>query len=141
MKKNSKSFIFLVAGLAVVAVLMAVSIPSTPVENVSLSQMISEARSGSIDSIVVDGNKLTATLKNSKNAPKQVTNKEPGATLSSYGIDYNKVAVSSKGSDNSGTSWLTIIGTVLPILIIIGFFYFMMRQAQGSSNQAMSFGK
>ena len=28
--------------------------------------------------------------------------------------------------------------TFLPIAIIIGFFYFMMRQAQGSNNQAMT---
>ncbi len=36
---------------------------------------------------------------------------------------------------------LQIILSVLPILLIVGFFYLMMRQAQGSNNQAMSFGK
>ena len=40
------------------------------------------------------------------------------------------------------TSWLGLILTgLLPILIIGGFIFFMMRQAQGTNNQALSFGK
>src|SRR4029453_1396521 len=40
------------------------------------------------------------------------------------------------------TSWLgRIITGLLPILIIGGFIFFMMRQAQGTNNQALSFGK
>src|SRR6185369_9393874 len=39
-------------------------------------------------------------------------------------------------------SWITLIFTaIVPILIIGGFIYFMMRQAQGTNNQALSFGK
>ena len=40
--------------------------------------------------------------------------------------------------------WNGILGAitvVLPMLLLIGFFVFFMRQAQGSNNQAMSFGK
>ena len=40
------------------------------------------------------------------------------------------------------TSWLGLLLTaVLPLLIIGGFIFFMMRQAQGTNNQALSFGK
>jgi cell division protease FtsH len=39
-------------------------------------------------------------------------------------------------------SWIGLVVTgLLPLLIIGGFIYFMMRQAQGTNNQAMSFGK
>ncbi len=34
-----------------------------------------------------------------------------------------------------------MIGTFLPLLLIGGFIYLMLRQAQGSNNQALSFGK
>jgi len=40
--------------------------------------------------------------------------------------------------------WLNIVtalGTILPTLIIVGMIYFMLRQAQGTNNQALSFGK
>ena len=33
------------------------------------------------------------------------------------------------------------MGIFLPALLIIGFFYFIFRQAQGTNNQAISFGK
>lgn len=36
---------------------------------------------------------------------------------------------------------LSIFTILLPTLLLIGFFIFFMRQAQGSNNQAMSFGK
>src|SRR5690606_30887065 len=36
---------------------------------------------------------------------------------------------------------LNIIGIFLPAVLIVGFFYFIFRQAQGTNNQAMSFGK
>ena len=38
-------------------------------------------------------------------------------------------------------AWLGAITFLLPTLFLIGIFVFMMRQAQGSNNQAMSFGK
>ena len=40
------------------------------------------------------------------------------------------------------TSWLGILITgLLPLIVIVGFILFMMRQAQGTNNQALSFGK
>jgi cell division protease FtsH len=38
-------------------------------------------------------------------------------------------------------NWLAILGSVLPMLFFAGVIYFMLRQAQGSNNQALSFGK
>src|SRR5918999_1799300 len=38
-------------------------------------------------------------------------------------------------------NWLGALTFLLPTLFLIGIFFFMMRQAQGSNNQAISFGK
>ncbi|MBA2595414.1 MAG: ATP-dependent zinc metalloprotease FtsH [Chloroflexota bacterium] len=38
-------------------------------------------------------------------------------------------------------AWLGTLTFILPTLFIVGIFIFMMRQSQGSNNQAMSFGK
>ncbi|MBI2861476.1 MAG: ATP-dependent metallopeptidase FtsH/Yme1/Tma family protein, partial [Chloroflexi bacterium] len=38
-------------------------------------------------------------------------------------------------------SWLALIIQFLPVLLIVGLFLFMMRQAQGTNNQALSFGR
>ncbi|MBT6068987.1 ATP-dependent zinc metalloprotease FtsH [Candidatus Peregrinibacteria bacterium] len=42
---------------------------------------------------------------------------------------------------DSSNFWTDVLIGIIPFALIIGFFIFMMRQAQGSNNQAMSFGK
>jgi cell division protease FtsH len=139
-KKNRRGFIFLVIALLVAAVLVSVSLPTTKTQNVPLSQIIDEAKKGQVSRIEVENDKLTATLTD-PSAPKQISFKEKGASLSDYGIDYSKVTVDTKNPDSNSGAILDAILTILPILLIIGFFYFMMRQAQGQGNQAMNFGK
>ncbi len=141
MKKSTRSFFFLVGAILVAAILVVMSLPTVRTETVPLSQFINEAKTGQVDSIDVEGNKLTSTLKD-PSAPKHLTNKESSATLKDYGIDDSKITVRVKGTD-SGTSsiWFQLLITVGPIALIIAFFYFMMRQAQGQGNQAMNFGK
>jgi cell division protease FtsH len=41
----------------------------------------------------------------------------------------------------SSSLWVSILGSFLPIIVIIGFWLFMMRQMQAGGNKAMSFGK
>jgi len=140
MKRHSRSFIIMVGILVVLAVVAVISVPQQKTENVTLSKMIDEATTGKLDKIEVSGDKLTATSKDS-GAPKQVAYKEAGANLRDYGIDYKKVQVETKNEDTTLKYVLTGLFSILPFLLIGAFLFFMMRQAQGSSNQAMSFGK
>jgi cell division protease FtsH len=53
-------------------------------------------------------------------------------------FDQSKYSVE-KAPDNG---WIGLVLTgLLPLIVIGGFIYFMMRQAQGTNNQALSFGK
>ena len=57
-------------------------------------------------------------------------------TLKSKGV-----AINVKPPDQSSW-WASVISSILlPVLIIVGLWIFMLRQAQSGSNQAMSFGK
>ena len=86
--------------------------------------------------------------------------KKPADTEPSYTVTVANVLVdvgadireaAAKGSKAEPTfdpkpapdnSWIGLVLTgLLPLLIIGGFIYFMMRQAQGTNNQALSFGK
>ncbi len=140
MKVPKKQFIFLVVGLLVLAVLFVMSGTQTKTQEVNLSQVANEVSDNKVDHIDVTGSHLLITLKDGS-APKQSANKEDSAKLSDYGIDLRKVTVNVKNPVSGSSRFLDIAITLLPIIVIIGFFYFMMRQAQGSSNQAMSFGK
>jgi cell division protease FtsH len=57
----------------------------------------------------------------------------------------NAEKIKDKIENKAAPAWGGILGAaltfLLPTLLLIGFFVFFMRQAQGSNNQAMSFGK
>ncbi|MBI2027998.1 MAG: ATP-dependent zinc metalloprotease FtsH, partial [Candidatus Levybacteria bacterium] len=70
--------------------------------------------------------------------------KEPGANVyqifkdAGVPLDKTKVIV----RDQTGlNSWLNIITSILPILLMVAFFYFIFRQARGAQENMFSFGQ
>lgn len=56
-------------------------------------------------------------------------------------IDPVKANLTVKPPSGSGDVVWGLAQLLVPAILILGFFFFMMRQAQGQNNQAMSFGK
>lgn len=139
LKKIPKQLIYVVLAIAILAGLLTfASYNEKKSTEVPLSKVIEQTSQGQVDKIVVSGNDLTVSLKDGST---ETSVKEDGSSLKDYGLDYSKVTVEVKNPDNGSGRWLDLVLGILPIVIIIGFFYFIMRQAQGSNNQAMSFGK
>jgi cell division protease FtsH len=61
---------------------------------------------------------------------------EPGSNCKADAIPYQVVP-----ADDSGAWVGLLLSALLPVLLIGVFLYFMFRQAQGTNNQALSFGK
>ncbi len=113
-------------------------------EAVEISKVAELAGQGEIESILVDQNDLTVTLQDGNEL---ASTKEPGIgvleTLAILGVSEDqllniKVTVAPR---SAWDGWLAILGTLLPLILIGGFFFFILRQAQGAGNQALSFGK
>ncbi len=109
-------------------------------ENIPLSRVISDVNEGKVEEIIVSDNSLEVKYNDGKEA---ASNKEPGASLyevlQNAGVSPSETKITIK--DNSGIN--TAVGVLtafLPILIIIGFFYFVFRQAKGSQENIFSFG-
>jgi cell division protease FtsH len=101
-------------------------------------------RDGQVNRIVVSGDQLTVQLKDKSVFVSQKEERVNLTTsLARLGVTPEQMAVVelkvAPPSDMSG--WLTILGTVLPLILIGGLFLMILRQAQGSNSQAMSFGK
>ena len=60
--------------------------------------------------------------------------------LGYYNVAADAVEIDTKRASRVG-NWLGAFSFILPTLFLIGIVVFMMRQAQGSNNQAISFGK
>ncbi|MSP13018.1 MAG: ATP-dependent zinc metalloprotease FtsH [Chloroflexi bacterium] len=111
-----------------------------------ISTMAAQVRAGSVESIAVaqDQVNLTVRLKSGEEliSRKERTSSVPD-TLKTLGVPEDKLAAV-RISVEDASMWgnvLTIATGLLPLLVFGGFIFFMLRQAQGGTNQAFSFGK
>ncbi len=125
--------------LLVLIVMAAYSQPST-LKTIPLTQAISQANAGKYSTITVNGNELDITKKG-QSTPSLKTYSDPNGSLKSEGFNYNKVTINYKPQSSSSSAWLTIAESVIPVLIVAGILFYMLRSAQGQGNQALSFGK
>jgi cell division protease FtsH len=136
MKNAGFIAIIILLGLIVFA---ATDQPST-LKTIPLTQAITNANAGDYSKLVVNGNEVDITPKNSNSATLR-TYTDPNATLKSEGLNYAKVQISYKPVASSSSTWATVAESVIPVVIIAAILYFMLRSAQGQGNQALSFGK
>jgi len=113
-------------------------------EDKSLSEVAADINSGKVESIVVKEDDLEASYKNGEVF---ASRKEGGTdlitTLIGLGVgtdELNAVEIEVKPASAWG-EWLAIVGSFLPFIFLTVIFVFLMRQAQGTNSQAMSFGK
>ncbi len=138
------SFIYLLILVAVIAIVFSFFAGGSSTQSKPLGQVVTDARNGTIKQIDVSGNSLTVTL---NDGSKYHSRKEDGGTVYSVLNDAHvdpaqieKVPVNVKEPSQFG-NWLGILFNFLPLIIFGAILLFMMRQAQGSNSQAMSFGK
>ncbi|MCE7936246.1 ATP-dependent zinc metalloprotease FtsH [Candidatus Saccharibacteria bacterium CPR2] len=139
-RRSFKNFGFIAIVLVLVLIVVALSRPTQNLQEVPLSSVIERANKGEITRIVEKGDELLVTPAG-KDEPTEKSRKSQGASLVEQGLDLSRVEYKVEEASSSSEIWWQIGTAFLPVLLIIGFFYFMMRQAQGQGNQALSFGK
>jgi cell division protease FtsH len=143
--RNGIVMLVLVVGTA--ALLFTwISTTSQP-NNTGYSKFLAEVGQGNVTKVIQQGTTLTVDRKDPKTTytvivPTVLTQVWPDmqAAAEKGGRDLDPDIFTAQPAPD--TSWLGLLLTaVLPLLIIGGFIFFMMRQAQGTNNQALSFGK
>lgn len=130
-------FTLIFIGLVIWAIFAFGNSKSTQTQNVAISQIAKEVQDGTVTTVNVDSNKITAVTKDNINL---IAYKEASQGLKDYGITPDKVTINIKNPD-SGAIWTTILSILLPFLLLAGLFWYLTRQARGANNQAMTFGK
>jgi cell division protease FtsH len=148
---NPKFFRNGIVMLALVVVALAVAITlvgqTSPSTDKEYSTFLAEVQKGQVKKVTQDGS--TLIVEPTTGAQYRVV--VPGLLANQVLPDIKAAAEKGKVTlpdDILGaklpadTGWIGLVITgLLPILIIGGFIFFMMRQAQGTNNQALSFGK
>lgn len=139
--KKSRNWGLVAVLIVGVLVVLAFFNQSPKITEISLSQAVSAANAGKYAKIEVSGQVMLITEKG-KDSPTLKAIKEEGATIKDTGIDTSKVEVKAKSASSPGSTFIGIaLTSILPVLLIGGLLFYMMRSAQGQGNQAMSFGK
>lgn len=145
--RNQSYVVYLLLFVAIIAMLIFQFNSQGSGQGVlSINEVVSEITRGNVTRIVEDDNNLKITLKDGSQTSSTIESNSTlveqllqlGVTTEQLGSDKIKIEI------KPPSPWmgvLTIIGYVLPFLILGGAFYFIFRQAQGSNNAAMSFGK
>jgi cell division protease FtsH len=140
-------FVYLVVVVAVLAVLFMAFRQDPTAAPASYSSMLAsvatDVQTGGRPELVISGNSVEYRRNNvTVQRVAITTDTDVVRDLNVLGLNLagEQVVVEYKQPGQFG-SVLTILGSFLPILFIVGLLIFMMRQAQGSNNQAMSFGR
>ncbi|HEX7737316.1 MAG TPA: ATP-dependent zinc metalloprotease FtsH [Ktedonobacteraceae bacterium] len=147
-KRLRTSLVWLAVILALGVILVLFLRTPSNTQQVTVSRLLADVKSdiqrGQKDTLEVASN--TLTLQRGNNAIREVatisdTFNVP-TVLKDNGIDYTSPnLVLQYDQPNSTGTWINILITLIPFLLIAGLLVFMIRQAQGSNNQAISFGK
>ncbi len=134
----------ILAFLLIVGVIILAQSPTKKPVDISLSELVTQINNGEIKKIAVKADELSIE-KNDGSTEKATKEGEASLTetLRNYEVNRDKFnAVSVVIEKESGASYwaAAILPILIPFLLIAGFIWFMMRQAQRGNAQALSFG-
>ncbi len=137
------SLLYLVIIVAAITIFFMFSNQLDDSQEIGINEVVELAKNKSGSSkleIEVQGDSLTIT----DGVNVFTSRKEEGSSvadlLSSAGVNNSKYSVRVKGSSGFSNLFGILIG-FLPLILFGGILLFMMRQAQGNSNQQMGFGR
>ena len=145
MKNLFKNLAWVFLAFLVLAVIFSLFAEQEEPEKVGLERLIEVISEEKVQSLNVSGDKVIVELKSDEELE---VKKEPGESLSSllsnFQVDPELLSGVSITIEEKPV-WEELLRSVLPflipLLIIIAFFFFAMRGLQGANSKAMSFGQ
>src|SRR5215208_3802865 len=140
------SFVYLIILVAIIALFFTVFQPGSMDRDaqIGLNELAAAVKRGEVKRIDVAEDKLTIEIPGrGKFTARKERNDTVPDILTAYGVSSAELErVDYRVSDPPQfTNWLGLLVNLLPLIFFGAILLFMMRQAQGSNNQALSFGK
>ncbi len=138
-------FVYLLILVAAAALFLSVfQSTDTRPEEKEVSSIAQSIKDGNVESIVVNGEDVEVTMKNGdvfrarKDEDISLLETLESLGVSAENIENVEITVDSPGQAGN---WLTLLTSIGPLIFVGALLFLLMRQAQGSNSQAMSFGK
>ena len=128
-------FFWVAAGIIILILYSLMQSPDAAKKEVDFSVFLDEVENGLVTEVEVTGNQISGKYADGSSFKTVSTDKFDIVTI----LRENKVNFNV--NDSSRAPWFSYLLTWLPLIIIILFWVFFMRQMQSGGNKAMSFGK
>jgi cell division protease FtsH len=148
--KITRWLVLVLLGVSALVLIYTFGAGSAESNEIPVSQLAQEVQANDVAELQVagDGQRVTVVYAEANRPPAATTISGVSSieeVLAAYGVDSAAYADGSPTVVYAEVSrWaglLSMMAIFLPALLMIGFFWFIFRQAQGSNSQAMSFGK
>jgi cell division protease FtsH len=145
--RNRSSIIYLLLFVAIIAMVVYQFQQQTSTEDaLTINEVAADIEKGNVKRIIEDDNQLRVIY---ADGTERVSHKEDSATLveqlTQLGVTTEALSAANiKIEIKPPSAWLgiaTALGYMIPFILLAGVFWFVFRQAQGSNNAALSFGK
>jgi len=109
-----------------------------PDQPMTFSDFIAKVDAGEVEEVTITGNEITGTLKVGVDTKFRTYAPPQYEGLGNKLLEKN---VDVKAQKETASPWATLLYSWAPILLMIGFWIFIVRQMQSGGNKALSFGK
>lgn len=142
--RGLRNLLYLIGAVLIVAVVYSASQSGTTKQDLApISKVVEDVKAGQVKSIKSEGRILAVENVDGKKTKSQYTGESLPKYLKDLGvsdIQLTKVEIT-EGSPKDYSLIINLLSFLLPLLLIGGFLFFMLKQAQSGNNQAMSFGR
>jgi cell division protease FtsH len=108
-------------------------------DQLTYSEMVRKVEANQVESIEFIGSRAEGTYTDKKKFVTQVQETGPDQELLTT-LNSHNVAVKFKEA-NTTSIWGLLLQTLLPVVLVLLAFFFIMQQTQGSGNRVMQFGR
>jgi cell division protease FtsH len=144
--RGRNTLVLLILLLIIAVLIIQFRAGSPQPERLYFNQVADAIKKGEVTRIVVDDNNIEVIYRDGHSA---LSRKEPSDSviqqLLDLGVTQDQLSPSNVQIEiKQPSDWNTVLSLVtylLPGLLVVGLIFLMLRQAQGSNNQALSFGK
>jgi cell division protease FtsH len=135
--KSYRSIIFwIAAGIIIIILYSLLQTPSAITREINFSEFMDEVERGNINEVTITGSQLKGKFTDGQ-AFKSVAPQQYDDLVKI--LREHNIIITVK--DTSRSPWFSYLFTWFPILLLILFWVFFMRQMQSGGNKALSFGK
>ena len=116
------------------------SVKPQTVEETSYSQFLQRVDEGEVSKVILTKNSIKATKKDGTEFTTIAPDFPIGDETLVGKLEAKGVEITAQ-NPKEPPWWMTLLSSFLPILILIGVWFFIMNQTNGSGSKVMSFGK